>query len=366
MKPMSLRWRLTLWCGAVIAGLLAAFGVVLYLLMRRELLGRGDGTISTGASAAMILVGGLLTIVGALGCGIMLARQVLAPVQRIVATADEITASQLDRRIEVANPDDEIGRLADTFNGMIERLERSFQEVRRFTADAAHELRTPLAILRNEAEVALRVPRDSDQYRDCLEDMLEEIDHLSRLTEALLILFRGDAGLGSNRREPVEIDAVIEEIADHVRVVASEREQTLTVEANAPCRVVGNPEQLRRLLFNLLDNAIKFTPAGGTIEVRAGAADGQVRLVVADTGIGIAPEHLPRVFDRFYRVDSARSRRTGGIGLGLAICRSIVGSHHGTITLESALGQGTTVTVNLPCASGSAAVAESDPRGATR
>jgi heavy metal sensor kinase len=303
-----------------------------------------------------LLLGGPIAVGCTLGCGYWLARQALAPVERMVATAEDISATRLDRRIEVANPDDELGRLARTLNGMIERLERSFKEVRQFTADAAHELRTPLAILRNEAEVALRVPRDSEQYRDCLEDMLEEIDHLSNLSEALLFLFRGDAGLGASRREPLEIDEVIEEIAEHVRVVATEHQQELTVAASSPCTVLGNPEQLRRLLFNLLDNAIKFTPPGGRIVVRAAGGSGEaVRLVVSDTGIGIAPEHLPRVFDRFYRVDSARSRRSGGNGLGLSICRSIVEAHHGTIELESEPGRGTSVIVTLPCDAGSAA-----------
>ncbi|QEH34462.1 Sensor kinase CusS [Aquisphaera giovannonii] len=475
MTRLSLRWRLTLWYGTVLASMVAALGGVVYLLMKRELLNRTDWTLAahagmvqeqlagvrsrdelagrlspqllrhpafdlrvidaagaelgrsdpfqdrglptpspwpepgqdvyesvrtpgrrrarvlsrvldSGAGPALLqvavpldrsdrqlaelmlllLLGGPLAVGSALGCGYLLARQALAPVDRMVATADEITATRLDRRIEVANPDDELGRLARTLNGMIGRLERSFEEVRRFTADAAHELRTPLAILRNEAEVALRVPRDSEQYRDCLENMLEEIDHLARLSEALLLLFRGDAGLGANRREPLEIHSVVEEIAEHIRVVATDHQQDLAVEACSPCRVTGNPEQLRRLVFNLLDNAVKFTPAGGRIEVRVGGAGGRVQIVVSDTGIGIAPEHLPRVFDRFYRVDSARSRRTGGNGLGLSICRSIVEAHQGTIELASEPGRGTVVTVNLPCSPGAHSQApRHEPAGAT-
>ena len=150
----------------------------------------------------ILLLVGPLAVGCTLGGGYLLARQALAPVDRMAATADEITATQLDRRLHEPNPDDELGRLACTLNGMIARLERSFQEVRRFTADAAHELRTPLAILRNEAEVALRIPRESEQYRECLENMLEEIEHLSRLSEALLFLFREDAGLGADFRPP--------------------------------------------------------------------------------------------------------------------------------------------------------------------
>ena len=299
---------------------------------------------------AILLLAGPLAVGCTLGGGYLLARQALAPVDRMAAAADEITASQLDRRLHAPNPNDELGRLARTLNGMIARLERSFAEVRQFTADAAHELRTPLAILRNEAEVALLVPRDSEQYCDCLENMLEEIDHLSRLSEALLFLFREDAGLGDHKREPLHVDEIVRELADHLRVVAAEREQILNVDAPQPCSVMGNPEQLRRLLFNLLDNALNFTPARGSIQVRVECQRKHVRVVIADSGIGIAPEHLPRVFDRFYQVDSARSQGCGANGLGLSICRSIAEAHHGSITIESELGKGTQVTLTLPAA----------------
>jgi heavy metal sensor kinase len=300
-----------------------------------------------GELLAILLLVGLPAVGCSLGGGYVLARQALAPVERMAATADEITARRLDRRLDAPNPGDELGRLARTLNGMIGRLERSFEEVRRFTADAAHELRTPLAILRNEAEVALRVPRDSEQYRDCLEDMLEEIDHLSRLSDALLFLFREDAGLGALARDPVDLQEIARQIADHMRVVAGEKRQELSVDAPAACWVQGNPEQLRRLLFNLLENAIKFTPDGGRIDVRVENGKGQACVTVCDNGTGIAPEHLPRVFDRFYRVDSARSRRTGGNGLGLSISKSIVEAHRGSIEVQSQPNAGTQVTVTL-------------------
>jgi heavy metal sensor kinase len=297
---------------------------------------------------AILLLAGSLAVACALGGGYLLARQALAPVDRMTAAAEAITATQLDRRIEVHNRDDELGRLARTLNRMIERLGRSLTEVRRFTADAAHELRTPLAILRNEAEVALRIPRESEQYRDCLEDMLEEIDHLSRLSEALLFLFREDAGPGSATRELLALDELVREATDHMRVVAAEKCQQLALEPPPRASVLGNPQQLRRLLFNLLENAIKFTPEGGNISLNLECAKDSVRVIVADTGIGIAAEHLPRVFDRFYRVDAARSRRTGGNGLGLAICRSIAEAHGGTIDVQSQPDCGTRVIVTLP------------------
>jgi two-component system, OmpR family, heavy metal sensor histidine kinase CusS len=456
MRRLSIRWRLTIWYSAVLAGVLAVFGISVYLLMKRGLQirtreslliqmtviedqlsrsqgGRGlrdrlerqyarhpafdiqitDGNGTTWMRGDRIRdrglpppskppeagrevfdkfsVGGLsrfrmvsrlsdrfsvpllvqvatslqendkqlaelmtiLLLLGplAVGCtlggGYLLARQALAPVERMAATADEITATQLDRRLHEPNPDDELGRLAHTLNGMIARLERSFEEVRRFTADAAHELRTPLAILRNEAEVALRIPRESEQYRECLENMLEEIDHLSRLSEALLFLFRADAGLGAHTGDVLSLDQIVRAVADDIRVVAAEQSLELMVDVLSPCHVLGNAEQLRRLLFHLLDNAIKFTPAGGSIGIRLEGQKGQARVIISDSGIGIAREHLPRIFDRFYRVDSARSRRTGGNGLGLSICKSIAEAHQGSIEVMSQHGNGTQVTLTL-------------------
>jgi signal transduction histidine kinase len=178
--------------------------------------------------------------------------------------------------------------------------------------------------------------------------MLEEIDHLTRLSDALLFLFREDAGLGAIARDPVDLQEIARQIADHMRVVAAEKHQELSVDAPSPCWALGNPEQLRRLLFNLLENAIKFTPDGGRIDVRVESRKEQARITVCDNGAGIAPEHLPRIFDRFYRVDSARSRRTGGNGLGLSISKSIVEAHRGSIEVKSQPNAGTQVTVTLP------------------
>ncbi len=309
-----------------------------------------------GELLAVLLLAGPLTLAGTLGGGYLLARTALAPVDRMAAAADQITATRLDRRLEAPNPDDELGRLARTLNGMIARLERSFGEIRRFTADAAHELRTPLAVMRNAAEVVLRASRDPEQYRRVLEEMLEEIERLTRLVEQLLFLCRGDAGLVPSSGRPVRLGALIEEVAEHMRAVAEARGLALTVTGAAPCPVRGDEDQLRRLLFNLLDNAIKYTPSGGTIAVRVTCPDGRTQVEVADTGIGIAPEHLEHLFERFYRVDPARGRESDGTGLGLAICRSIAEAHGGTIAVESAVGRGTRVTLTLPAADDGEAV----------
>jgi heavy metal sensor kinase len=266
----------------------------------------------------------------------------------MVQTADQITASRLDQRIEATNTDDELGRLARTLNGMIARLERSFEEIRRFTADAAHELRTPLTVLRTEAEVALRMPREPEQYRAILEDQLEELERLSRLAERLLFLCRGDAGLVPIARQPVDLREVVDKIAEHMRVVAAEKGVALQVDGVSTAALQADEDQLRRLLFNLVDNAIKFTPAEGTVTISIFHRDAQAQVVVEDSGTGIPSEHLPYVFQRFYRVDPAREEAMSGTGLGLAIARSIAEAHGGSITIESTVGVGTRVILTLP------------------
>ena len=298
--------------------------------------------------SAVLLLAGPLALACALGGGYVLARKALAPVARMAQTADQITAARLDRRIDVRNSDDELGRLARTLNGMIARLERSFEEIRRFTADAAHELRTPIAVLRNEAEVTLRMPREPEQYRAVLEDQLEELLRLSRLADRLLFLCRGDAGLLAIAREPVALRDVVEDVVEHMRVVAEEKGVTLDSEGGAPCLVQGDEDQLRRLLFNLVDNAIKFTPPRGTVRIETTNGQAEAQILVTDSGIGIPPEHVPHVFQRFYRVDPARGPDMTGTGLGLAIARSIAEAHGGAIAIESTVGVGTRVILTLP------------------
>jgi two-component system heavy metal sensor histidine kinase CusS len=301
-----------------------------------------------GELLAVMSLAGPLALVLALGGGYLLARRALAPVDRMAAEAAQITANHLDRRLEVPNPDDELGRLGATLNGMITRLERSFEETRRFTADAAHELRTPLTVMRNVAEVALRSPREPEHYRRALGDVLEEVERLTRLAEQLLFLCREDAGLVPPAMTEVRLDEMARAVAEHMAVVAEAKGVTLEGGHLAPCPVRADADQLRRLLFNLLDNAIKFTPAGGTVRVRLDGSDGSAILTVSDTGVGIAAEHLPHVFERFYRVDPARGQEASGTGLGLAICRSVAGAHGGDLRIESEVGRGTRVTLALP------------------
>jgi heavy metal sensor kinase len=263
-------------------------------------------------------------------------------------STDAVTADRLDRRLPIPNPHDELGRLTQTINAMIARLERSFAEVRRFTADASHELRTPLAALRTEVEVALGKPLGLDDHRQLLGNLLEELGRLSRLTDQLLALSRRDAGVEHFDPATVGLHALVASVVDALRPLAEVKRVGLRLDAEGPVQVTGDEGQLRQVFINLLDNALKYTPEGGVVTVRVGPRGQGGTVVVEDTGIGIAPEHLPHVFDRFYRVDKARSRAEGGTGLGLSIARSIVTAHGGTIELASAPGQGTTCTVTLP------------------
>jgi heavy metal sensor kinase len=289
--------------------------------------------------AALLIIAGL---------GYWLARKALAPLDQLNRQTEQISADRLDRRLPVANPDDELGRLAQTINAMIGRLERSFLEVHRFTADASHELRTPLTAMRTETEVALRRSPTDAEYRQLLESILEEIDRLTRLTDQLLSLSREDARPDHAQADGIEIAKLVYGVAENMRPLAVARGVELIAHGNGAIQVRGDEPRLRQVFYNLLDNAVKYTPPGGTIEVRLSRDAGAAVIVVRDTGIGIPAEHLPRVFERFYRVDKARSRAEGGTGLGLSIAKSIVESHGGRIEMSSSPGQGTTCTVILP------------------
>jgi heavy metal sensor kinase len=297
---------------------------------------------------AVLLMGPLALLV-AVGGGYFLARRALAPVEQIRRRTKEITAERLDRRLPVPNPGDELGRLAQTVNEMIARLERSFAEVRRFTADASHELRTPLTAIRTETEVGLRKLSFSPEQQQLLGSVLEECERLTRLTDQLLALAREDAGAAGKERQPVDLAALVARVAETMRPLAESGGVSLHVRL-APVSISGDEGRLRQVFYNLLDNAIKYTPQGGAVEVQVEAQGEAAVVTVRDTGEGIPPEHLPHVFDRFYRVDKARSREKGGTGLGLSIARSIVAAHDGHIELTSTSGNGTTCTVTLPAA----------------
>jgi heavy metal sensor kinase len=279
--------------------------------------------------------------------GYVLARKALAPMERLRRSTKEITAERLDRRLPVVNPHDELGLLTDTFNAMIGRLERSFAEIRRFTADASHELRTPLTAIHTEAEVALAKPLSLAEHQQLLGSILEECSRLTRLTDQLLALAREDARAARQTQESVNLGTLVGDVAETMRPLAEAKEIRLRVDLNGVAWVSGDAARLREVFFNLLDNGIKYTPEGGEVELRIGHNGPEAVVTVRDTGIGIAAEHLPYVFDRFYRVDKSRSRAEGGTGLGLSIAQSIIVAHGGRIELASIPGQGTICTVRL-------------------
>ena len=273
--------------------------------------------------------------------------------------AERITAQRLDQRLAESPVRDELSQLAHTLNEMIGRLDRSFAEMRRFTADAAHELRTPLTLLRTQLDVALLAPRSTEEYQTVLVSLRDDTVRLCDLAAQLLELSREDAGIESANFEPVRLDHVLSEVIAKVSPVTQSKQITLAAAALPACEIVGDRDRLERVFVNLLDNAVKHTPAGGQITIGLAATSESLSTnghpphrfataTISDTGCGIAPEHVPHLFDRFYRVDPART--TNGSGLGLAICRGIVTAHRGEISLQSQPDCGTTVAVRLPCA----------------
>jgi two-component system heavy metal sensor histidine kinase CusS len=297
--------------------------------------------------ASVLLFAVPLSLAVAGGLGYLMARKALAPMEHLHRLTQEVTADRLDRRLPVVNPGDELGRLTQTINAMIGRLEHSFAEVRRFTADASHELRTPLTVIRTEAEVALRQPLSVADYHQLISSILEECEHLTRLVDQLLMLSREDAHAAKPLHEPLDLAKLLGSVVDTVRPLAEAKGQKLDADRQSHVQVCGDETRLRAVFYNLLDNAIKYTPEGGKIDVQLSQGDHSAIVSVRDSGIGIPPEHLPRVFDRFYRVDKARSREEGGTGLGLSIAKTIVTAHGGQIDITSSPA-GTTCTVTLP------------------
>ena len=296
----------------------------------------------------LLIVGAIAAVAVAFGGGYLLASLALGPIDRITATARGIGATTLGRRLHLGGPNDEVHRLALAFDEMLDRIDETLDRERRFTADAAHELRTPLTILKGELEVALRRERSPEAYRQAMASMAHEVDRLVRLTNDLLTLARADEGGVPLEREAVSVDELIRWTAEHFQRAARAKGITLETSCPDPHDVRGDPDRLRQLLTNLVDNAITYSSTGARVRLRCDRDGSFARIAVADTGIGIAPEDLPHVFDRFYRADRARVRTSAGSGLGLPIAQVIVRAHDGRIVVESHPGRGTTVTVWLP------------------
>jgi len=311
--------------------------------------GRSTEDIDSALAGLMrtLAIAGPLTLVVAGAGGVFLARRALKPVDQIARSAHEIEESDLSRRVPVQSKD-ELGRLASTLNQMIERLEKAFTRQREFTGDASHELRTPLAVIQAEATLALKKDRPADEYKQSLEVVSHESGHMSKIIDQLLTLARADSGKEQLSLEEIDLGDLLRGVGGRAETLCREQGLEFRLERMDAATVNGDRSKLRELLLNLLDNAIRYSPDGGTISLVLRKVDGMAVIDVADTGIGIPEEDIPRIFERFYRVDKARSRAEGGAGLGLAIARHIAEVHGGRIEVASQPGEGSTFSLWLP------------------
>jgi len=290
-----------------------------------------------------------LVLIGASAGGYWLSRRALTPVDQITRAAQEINSNNLARRLDVPHTGDELQSLSETLNGMLERLEASFNRITQFTADASHELRTPLALMRTTTEVSLRTSRTVAEYREAQEDVLAELEKTSSLVEKLMLLARTDAGVESLQRVPVNLADCLREACNDGRVLADAKQVSFNENIDSSALAVeGDPQALHRLFLILIDNAVKYTPSGGSISVGIKRSSGSAVAEFQDTGIGITAEDLPNIFDRFYRADKARSREFGGVGLGLSIARWVAEAHRGSVEVQSTPGVGSIFRVHLP------------------
>ncbi len=300
---------------------------------------------------------GLLLLVGALALllcaasSYWLLRRAFAPIQQVMQTARRIQAGHLDQRVPLPAAQDEIRDLAHTLNDMLDSLDQTMIRQRRFVADASHELRTPVAVIRNKTSIALLKPQKRQEYLSVLQDINAETERLGHLISDLLALARGDEGQAPFEQEPVRLDLLAEATAASLHPLAEERHIQLTTHIEQPVTLVGDEARLIQVIMNLLENALRFTNPGGQVSLSVRTGQNKVQLMVRDTGIGIAPEHLPHLFERFYRADPARQQTSGSsTGLGLAIVEWIVRVHGGTIVVESQVDRGSCFTVTFPLA----------------
>jgi heavy metal sensor kinase len=295
----------------------------------------------------LLVVAPLAIALGAIG-SYWLARRAFTPIERLTTTAATIKAGDLHQRVPVPRANDEVRHLALTFNEMIEYLEKTFTQQRRFIADASHELRTPVAAIRSMTDVALAQDNSTEEYVSVLRDVNLQSERLASLISALFTLTRFDEGHIHFEQEAVSLDQLAIDVTTAVEPLAAERGICVEAQAEQQVQVVGDEARLIQLMMNLLENALTYTDAGGKVTLRVAASASSAYLSVRDTGIGIAPEHIEYVFERFYRADPARSRMAGGTGLGLSIAAWIVRMHRGTISVESQPARGSIFTITLP------------------
>lgn len=302
----------------------------------------------TGFKWALILLVPVVLLAATAG-GWWMSRRALQPVDQVTATARSIGEQNLGKRLPVPNTEDELQRLSETLNQMLDRIEGAFHRVTQFTADASHELRTPIALIRTTSEIALRKHRSDAEYRGALDEVHAESVRTTGLIENLLTLARADAGKETLDRAPVDLASLVLEVSGQAEKLAQQKGITLACQApEAIAPISGDRGTLRRLFFILLDNAVKYTPPGGQIQVGINQHPERVTVEVRDSGGGISQQDLPHIFERFYRSDKSRNRDSGGAGLGLSLAKWIVDAHGGFMEVESAVDNGSTFRVSLP------------------
>ncbi|MGH8220199.1 MAG: ATP-binding protein [Steroidobacteraceae bacterium] len=317
--------------------------------------------VEVGASTAPIdaTITRLLVVLGAgfpvamllaVAGGFFLVRRALAPVDRIAQKAEAITQHSLSERLPVAESGDEIERLSVSLNHMINRLEEAVQGSKRFVADASHELRTPLTVMRGELESLTSGRELAPRISETLGSLLEEVDRLAAVVEGLLALSRLDAGEARSEWVRFDLGELVASTADQMSLLAADKDITVTCEATPQVSIDGDRARMQQVVVNLLDNAIKYTPNGGSVRLRVACEHGEALFEVSDSGIGIPQEALPHVFERFFRVERSRTREQGGAGLGLSIVKSICSAHGGVVEVESSADHGTRLRVRQPLA----------------
>jgi heavy metal sensor kinase len=301
----------------------------------------------------MILLLSPLVLALASAGGYWLSGRALAPVDKITRAAEEINSNNLAKRLDLPRSGDELQRLSQTLNHMLDRLEVSFNHITQFTADASHELRTPLALMRTITEVSLRTSQTVADYREAQQEILAELEKTSSLVEKLMLLARADAGVETLQRVPVNVAECLREACKDGQVLAEAKHVKFSAEIDGQDLIVqGDAHALHRLFLILIDNAVKYTPPGGSVTLGLKRGNGSAIAEFRDTGIGVSAEDVPHIFDRFYRADKARSREFGGVGLGLSIARWVVEAHRGSIEVQSIAGTGSVFRVRVPLLQG--------------
>jgi len=349
---MTIRNRLTLWLGGILLVSLAVLaGVVHYEwveLQQRMAEGKQQPEPAWEEVGEIVLYYGVPTMLMLLAGSWWLLRKSLVPVTALSRAAERIHANNLKERLAHRGSGDELDRLTEVFNSMLTRLDESFTHIREFTLNASHELKTPLTILRAQIETALRDPATPGAQREIFADQIDEIARLAKIVDSLSLLARADAGQLAVAQEPVRLDELVRESFADAQMLALPARLQVELGACDEATVRGDRHRLRQLLLNLTDNAIKYNQAEGRIAIGLSRRNGTAELTITNTGPGIPPEKIPRVFDRFYRGDTAHNSAVEGSGLGLSIAQWIVNAHKGTISVASEPQKLTTITVNLP------------------